>query len=252
MEKKPITILIILIMSFLTEGYTQEKMTAEEILKRRDKNMAFDSAYSEVEMIITIGNRVNKKELISYSEGTEKSFIEFLSPARDKGTKMLKIGKVLKIYFPSAERIMRLSGHMLRQSMMGSDFSYEDMTETAEELTKEYEVKLQGEESLEGALCYVLELESKDENKTYFFQKIWMDKEKLIGLKVELYAKSRKLLKVMRALNVQSFKKRYYPTKIVMEDKLRKNSKTEMLLKKIDFDIQIPPNTFSERNLLRR
>ncbi|UCC38219.1 MAG: outer membrane lipoprotein-sorting protein [Candidatus Aminicenantes bacterium] len=252
MKKILMTILIIITISFLTESYTQEKMTAEEILKRRDENMAFESAYTEVEMIITIGNRVNKKELISYSEGTEKSFIEFLSPARDKGTKMLKIGKVLKIYFPSAERVMRLSGHMLRQSMMGSDFSYEDLTETAEELREEYEVKLQGEENFEGTQCYVLELESKVENKTYFFQKIWMDKEKLIGLKVELYAKSGKLLKVMRALNVQSFKKRYYPTKIVMEDKLRKNSKTEMILKKIDFDIPISPNIFSERNLMRR
>lgn len=252
MKKIPITILIIITLGFLTKSYAQEKMTAEEILKRRDENMAFKSAYSEVEMIITIGNRINKKELISYSEGVEKSFIEFISPARDKGTKMLKIGKVLKIYFPSAERIMRLSGHMLRQSMMGSDFSYEDMTETAEELTKEYEVKLQGEETLEGAICYVLELKSKEENKTYFFQKIWMDKEKLIGLRVELYAKSGKLLKVMRAFNIQSFQKRYYPTKIVMEDKLRTNSKTEMVLKKIDFDIPIPPNTFSERNLMRR
>ena len=252
MNKPPITILIIIIISVLTNSYPQEKMTAEEILEQRDRNMAFKSAYSEVEMIITIGNRVNRKELISYSEGTEKSFIEFLSPARDRGTKMLKIGKVLKIYFPSAERIMRLSGHMLRQSMMGSDFSYEDMTETAEELRKEYEVKLQGEENLEGTLCYVLELKSKLENKTYFFQKIWMDKEKLIGLKVELNAKSGKLLKVMRAFNIQSFKERYYPTKIVMEDKLRNNSKTEMILKKIDFDIQIPPNTFSERNLMRR
>jgi len=37
-----------------------------------------------------------------------------------------------------------------------------------------------------------------------------------------------------------------------MEDKLRKNSKTEMVLKKIDFDIPIPPNTFSERNPMRR
>ncbi len=63
---------------------------------------------------------------------------------------MLKIEKVLKIYFPSAEKVMRVSGHMLRQSMMGSDFSYEDMTETAEELKKNYNVKLIGEESLSG------------------------------------------------------------------------------------------------------
>lgn len=236
----------------LTGKTAGDELTAEEILAKIDQNMVFKTAYSEIDMIITIGKRVIEKKLISYSEGIEKSFIEFLSPARDRGTKMLKIGKVLKIYFPSAERIMRLSGHMLRQSMMGSDFSYEDLTESAEELREEYEVKLQGEENFKGVQCYVLELKSKVENKTYFFRKTWVDKEKFIGLKVELYAKSGKLLKVMQALDIQSFKKRYYPTKIVMEDKLRENSKTEMILRKIDFDIPIPPNIFSERNLMRK
>jgi outer membrane lipoprotein-sorting protein len=214
--------------------------------------MVYETAYSELDMIITIGKRVIKKELISYSEGIEKSFVEFLSPARDRGTKMLKVGKVLKIYFPSAERVMRLSGHMLRQSMMGSDFSYEDMMETAEELTEEYQVELLREEVFNDIPCYVLELESRDESRTYFFRKIWVDKEKYIGHKVEFSAKSGKLLKVMTVGDIQSFENRHYPTRVTMEDKLRKNSKTEMVIKTIQFDASIPEGTFTERNLMRR
>ena len=229
-----------------------KEMTADAILARIDDNMVYKTAYSEVDMIITIGKRVIEKKLISYSEGIDKSFIEFLSPARDRGTKMLKIGKVLKIYFPSAERVMRYSGHMLKQSMMGSDFSYEDITETAEELEKEYQVKLLGEEVFKDIPCYVLELESKDENRTYFFRKIWVDKETYIGHKIEFSARSDKLLKVMTVGDIQSFRNRYYPTRVTMEDKLRKNSKTEMKIKKIQFDAPIPAGTFTERNLMRR
>jgi outer membrane lipoprotein-sorting protein len=229
-----------------------QELTAEAILARIDDNMVYETAYSEIDMTITIGKRVIKKELVSYAEGIEKSFVEFLSPARDRGTKMLKVGKVLKIYFPSAERVMRLSGHMLKQSMMGSDFSYEDMMETAEELKEEYEVKLLGEEVFNDIPCYVLELESRDESKTYFFRKIWVDKEKFIGHKAEFSAKSGKLLKVMTVGNIQSFQNRYYPTRVVMEDKLRKNSKTEMEIKNIQFDALIPEGTFTERNLMRR
>jgi outer membrane lipoprotein-sorting protein len=214
--------------------------------------MVYESAYSEIDMTITIGKRVIKKELVSYAEGIEKSFVEFLSPARDRGTKMLKVGKVLKIYFPSAERVMRLSGHMLKQSMMGSDFSYEDMMETAEELKEEYQVKLMGEELFNNFPCYVLELTSRDESRTYFFRKIWVDKEKFIGHKAEFSAKSGKLLKVMTVENIQSFQNRYYPTRVIMEDKLRKNSKTEMEIKNIQFDAPIPEGTFTERNLMRR
>jgi outer membrane lipoprotein-sorting protein len=229
-----------------------QELTAEAILARIDDNMVYKTAYSEIDMIITIGKRVIEKKLISYSEGIEKSFVEFLSPARDRGTKMLKVGKVLKIYFPSAERVMRLSGHMLKQSMMGSDFSYEDMMETAEELKEEYEVKLLGEEIFNDVPCYVLELESRDESKTYFFRKIWVDKEKFIGHKVEFSAKSGKLLKVMTAGDIQSFRNRHYPTRVTMEDKLRKDSKTEMVIKDIQFDAPIPEGTFTERNLMRR
>lgn len=229
-----------------------QELTAEAILARIDDNMVYETAYSEVNMTITIGKRVIEKKLISYSEGIEKSFVEFLSPARDRGTKMLKVGKVLKIYFPSAERVMRLSGHMLKQSMMGSDFSYEDMMETAEELKEEYKVKLLGEEVFNDVPCYVLELESRDESRTYFFRKIWVDKEKYIGHKVEFSAKSGKLLKVMTVGDIHSFKDRHYPTRVTMEDKLRKNSKTEMVIENIQFDAPIPEGTFTERNLMRK
>ena len=52
--------------------------------------------------------------------------------------------------------------------------------------------------------------------------------------------------------DIQALKNRYYPTKVTLEDKLRKNSKTEMVIKKIDFDIPIPEETFSERQLMKK
>ena len=233
---------------------SQEKtmLTAEEILSERDHNMAFESARAEMEMIIHLGQRQITKKLIIFSEGRIKSFIEFLLPARDRGTKMLKIEKILKIYFPSAEKIMRVSGHMLRQSMMGSDFSYEDMTETAEELNKNYQVRLLGEGSLSGIPCYILELESKSDNRTYYFQKVWIDKEKFVGMKVEFLAKSGKLLKILTVDEIRSFGNRSYPVKMTMKDMLRKDTKTELIISDIGFDLDIPDSTFTERNLLRK
>ncbi len=233
-------------------NFSQEKPSAIEILDRIDQNMVYETAYAESEMIITIKNRVITKKMVSYSEGNKKSFIEFLSPARDRGTKILKIEDIVKIYYPSAERILRLSGHMLRQSMMGSDFSFEDMTERATKLREEYTAGATTEETINGRSCYLLVLVSKIPKQTYFTRKIWVDKERFLGLKEELYAKSGKLLKVMTVDDIKIYKNRYYPFKITVEDKIRKNSKTEMIIKKIDFDISIPPGTFSERNLMKK
>jgi outer membrane lipoprotein-sorting protein len=245
-------IVALLIITITVPGICKEKLTAFDILDKIDKNMVFNTAHSEVDMIITIKNRVITKSMVSYAEGNERSFIRFLSPARDKGTKILKINDIVKVYYPSAERVMRLSGHMLRRSMMGSDFSFEDMTERSKKMKEEYSGEIKEDEILNGRTCYVLELTSKIKKQTYFTRKIWVDKERFIGLKEELYARSGKFLKELIVDEVKSLNERFYPTRITMVDKLRKNSKTQMVVKKIEFDIEIPDETFSERRLMKK
>lgn len=248
--KKILFILILLFMVIAPE-FTAEEKDPFDILNKIDSNMTFESAYAEMEMIITIKKRVIIKKFKSYSVGNTKSFIEFLSPVRDRGTKILKKDKIIKIYYPSAERILRLSGHMLRQSMMGSDMSYEDMTERSNKLREEYKGEMLQNEVLEGNECFVLMLTSKKKKQTYFKRKIWVDKKKYIGLKEELYSKSGKLVKVSKVIKIRFFKGRYYPMEMTMEDKLRKNSSTRIVINKIDFNINIPDETFSERMLLK-
>lgn len=246
-------IIVFVIMYIVSTGcFSQEKPSAFDILDRIDKNMVFKTAYSEVDMIITVRNRTITKSMTSYAEGNEKSYIEFSSPPRDKGTKILRLEEIVKIYYPSAERVMRLSGHMLRRSMMGSDFSYEDMTERAKKMREEYSGEIKEDETVNERPCYVLVLTSKIKKQTYFTRKIWVDRERFVGLKEELYARSGKLLKVLTAAGIKSFKSRFYPTRVIMEDRLRKNSRTEMVIKKIDFEISIPAGTFSERRLMKK
>lgn len=231
--------------------FCRDMPSAIDILDKIDRNMVFQTAYLEVDMIITIKKRTITKSMVSYSLGNEKSYMEFSSPPRDRGTKILKIADIVKVYYPSAERVMRISGHMLRQSMMGSDFSYEDMTERAKKLREEYSAGVKGEEEINGTPCYLLVMTSKLDKQTYFTRKAWVDKQRFLVLKEELYAKSGKLLKTLEVNDVKTFKNRFYPTKVTMEDKLRKDSQTQLVLKKVDFDIEIPKETFSERQLLK-
>lgn len=250
--RKILLIILILIFTLVNTLYSQEKISPFDILDKIDKNMIYSTAYAEIDMIITIKNRKITKTMISYSEGNEKSFIEFLSPVRDKGTKILKVNDIIKIYYPSAERVMRLSGHMLRQSMMGSDFSYEDMTERTKKFKEEYKGEMLEDEVVFDHVCYVMMLTSKKEKQTYYKRKIWVDKKRFIGLMEELYSKGGKLLKVMNVDKVEIINNRYYPTSITLEDKLRKNSSTTMVIKKIEFDIPIPAQTFTERQLMKK
>ncbi len=248
---KKIKIILVLIFILLVPKVAAEDIDPFDILSKIDSNMTFESAYAEMKMIITIKKRKITKKFKSYSVGNTKSFIEFLSPVRDRGTKMLKKGKIIKIYYPSAERILRLSGHMLRQSMMGSDMSYEDMTERSKELREEYSGEMFQNEVLDENECYVLMLTSKIKKQTYFKRKIWVDIKRFVGVKEELYSKSGKLVKVSKVIEIKLFKNRYYPVEMIMEDKLRKNSSTRIIVEKIEFNIAIPEDMFSERALLK-
>ena len=87
----------------------------------------------------------------------KKSYTEYLSPAREQGTKMLKLEDQLWIYSPSTDRTIQISGHMLRQSVMGSDLSYEDMMDDRK-LTDVYTSKVTGSEIIDERETFVLDL----------------------------------------------------------------------------------------------
>jgi len=223
-------------------------LTGEQIINRVDRNMTFASARMEAKMVIHVGKQVRTKKMISYSEGKNKSFAEFTYPARDKEVKYLKIDDNMWMYLPSVEKIIKIAGHMLRQSMMGSDFSYEDALESSN-LSEKYEVKLVRSEVLNRRPCHVLDLTAKVKKVTYYRRKIWIDKEYFVPLQEEMFAKSGKKLKVMTLGKIQKFGKRYYPTYMSLKNLLRKNSLTEMFTTKAQFGIKIPKGTFTQRNL---
>ena len=103
---------------------------------------------------------------------------------------------------------------MLRQSVMGSDLSYEDMMED-QKLTHYYDAVVTGTESFDGRPCWVLKLVAKTKNVAYFMRKIWVDQSREIPLKEELYAKSGKLLKKLELKDVTKVENRWFPKRMI-------------------------------------
>ena len=129
----------------LPERQATQYPDGEAILRRADENMGSDNKISTSTM--TIHGRRGSRSMRSKSwiQGRTKSFTEYLDPPREKGTKMLKLEDQLWTYTPSSDRTILISGHMLRQSIMGSDLSYEDMMEDPR-LESLYQATVVGEE----------------------------------------------------------------------------------------------------------
>jgi outer membrane lipoprotein-sorting protein len=227
----------------------QEKAPSPEIiLQKVDDNMIAKTSISESQMVIN-GKR-NSRTITSkgYARGEVTAFTEYLSPAREKGTKMLKLEDRLWIYSPSTDRTIQLSGHMLRQSVMGSDMSYEDAMEDRR-LNRMYNAKVTGEESIDDRKVWVMELNAKVDNVTYEKQKMWVDQERFVPLKQELYAKSGQLLKRVLLENVQKIDGHWYPMKMNFKDMLKDGKGTDFIVTRMEFDVEIPEYIFSKASL---
>lgn len=222
--------------------------TGEELIKRIDSNMSSKNRIFTSNMIIH-GRRTSRTiESKTWSVSDSKSFTEYLAPAREQGTKMLKDDDKLWIFSPSTDRIIQISGHMLKQSLMGSDLSYEDMMED-NYLTEKYNAVVTTNENYENRNCWIVELTAKTADVSYQIIKMWVDAERYIPLKEELYAKSGKLLKRMELSDVVNLQGRWFPRKIVFKDMLKRGEGTEFVITEIKFDQQIPDFIFTKASL---
>lgn len=246
-EKKDMKTIATFILSTLFL-ITSAQPDANEIIDRIDKNMSSENRVFESTMVIHGKRKSRSITSRSYSVGDKQSFTEYLSPAREEGTKMLKLEDQLWIYSPSTDRIIQISGHMLRQSVMGSDLSYEDMMEDRK-LTEVYNAVVAGEEEIEGRPAWVLELTARVEDVAYASRKVWVDRERFVPLKEELYAKSGQLLKRSTMSDIQKIEGRWFPTTVVYKDMLKQGDGTEFRITSITFDQEIPDYIFTKAAL---
>ncbi len=224
------------------------ELTGEEIMDTVDENQFIASARMESEMIIRDRGRENVKEMISYVESdgeVTNALAEFVNP-RDRGTKYLMQDDELWMYFPDAEDLVRISGHMLREGMMGSDFSYQDALES-ERLTELYTFEKEEMDSIDGREVYVVKAVAREgEEVAYYQRRFWVDAERFVILREEMYARDGRLLKEMITREVEEVQEgRWMPMEVVMEDKLKEGTETVYRIKILELDYDIPEGKIS-------
>ena len=243
--------ILISILSFAFLLGQSNDMSVQDIIRAMDENLNAKSRVLTSKMVVH-GRRTSRTiESKNWVIGIDLAFTEYLSPPREKGTKMLKLGDKLWTYSPQTDRVIQISGHMLRQSVMGSDMSYNDMMEDRP-LIELYEATLEGSEEIDGRNHWIMLLEAKVKGLSYPKRRAWIDKEYLLPTKEELYAKSGKLLKTSTMDGIKKVQGRWFPSRFIYKDELKRNSKgTEWIIDEIAFDIDIPESRFSKA-LLRK
>jgi outer membrane lipoprotein-sorting protein len=222
--------------------------TGKELMELIDKNLAAKTQVMSAKMVISGARGSRTIEFNSWAEEDIRAYTEYTNPAREKGTKMLKLEDKLWIFSPSTDRIIQITGQMLRQSVMGSDLSYEDMM-TNSDLASHYSANVTGSDTAQNRKCWVLQLNALGDNEAYQVRKLWVDQERYVPLREELYAKSGKLLKRIEMSDIGKIQGRWYPMKIVYKDMLKSGDGTQFIILNLKLDEPVPESTFSKGSL---
>jgi len=208
------------------------------------------SSISQMTLIVTRPRQKRKVAMKIWTRGKEKALIVIESPAREKGTATLKVEKNLWNYLPRIKRTIRIPPSMMLASWMGSDFTNDDLVRESS-YTQDYTYKLMGwSEDPNG---WLVSFDAKPD--VVGLWKRWelvVSADGRIPLTARYYDRKNRLSRTMRWSNVRKFDGRKLPAKMEMVPEDKKGYKTELVYKKIDFDVNVPESTFSLSRLERK
>jgi outer membrane lipoprotein-sorting protein len=195
---------------------------ARSILEKADQ-IRFPQEGFQVDIAIVTSKDGQPTEELKYrvlSKGNENTIVQVTEPASERGQIMLMKGRDLWIFLPSVSQPVRLS---LAQRLTGQ-VANGDLARA--NFVGDYSPKLLRTEVVDGEKTNVLELTAVDRGVTYQRVLLWVRHANHHPQRAEFYAASGRLLKTCLYQNFERMAGRLRPTRLVMEDALRKGEQS--------------------------
>ena len=195
---------------------------ARSILEKADQ-IRFPQEGFQVDIAIVTSKDGQPTEELKYrvlSKGNENTIVQVTEPASERGQIMLMKGRDLWIFLPSVSQPVRLS---LAQRLTGQ-VANGDLARA--NFVGDYSPRLLRTEVVDGEKTDVLELTAVDRSVTYQRVLLWVRHANQHPHKAEFYTASGRLLKSCRYQNFERMAGRLRPTRLVMEDALRKGEQS--------------------------
>lgn len=223
-----------------------EDPAAKAIVEKADQ-IRFPAESFEVEVDVTNltdGQVTDTRKYKILSKGNENTIVQVTEPASDRGQAMLMRGRDLWIFLPNISQPVRLS---LSQRLTGQ-VANGDLARA--NFAGDYRPRLLRTEKVDNADCLVLELMAVDRGVTYARVLYWVRQANSHPVKAEFYSVSERLLKTCRYENFKTLGGRVRPTRLVLQDALRKGD--ESILDYSDLKLRDLPDRMFTKEYLRR
>jgi hypothetical protein len=186
------------------------------------------------------------------SHGESKSVLRFMAPAEVKGVALLIVNHTDRasdqwMYTPAIGRERRIALQDRSQRFFGTDFSFEDLEERD---TDQFDYKLLGEETIDGAACWKIEGRPKKTRVSqYSHSNLWIRKDNHVVAQIENYQKT-KLVRKARYTDIQRVQNVWTAQTIEMTDLVR-NGKTVLKIEKLEYNVPMKDEDFTIQAMRR-
>jgi len=208
-------ILITLFVSSLSFSLTGQNTGKDVIRKYQNANEIKDLTSKIQYKNISKKGREQSRQLEQYITQTDATLdqyaflLSFTAPNDIAGTSTLTLQNGSKdddqwLYLPSLRTTKKISPSKKSDRFMGTEMTYEDLSNYLSEPIEDYNYKLIGEEDFDNLSCYKIEATPLEHTKTQYSKKtLWITKEHYIMTKTDFYSKGDVLLKTFTAGDIR-------------------------------------------------
>jgi outer membrane lipoprotein-sorting protein len=206
------------------------------------------TSYSEMTMTIHRPDWERSMTMRSWSEGDKLSLVRVIEPKKDAGNGTLLNDNNMWTYTPKINRIIKVPSSMMSQSWMGSDFSNKDIAKSTD-IIDQYDHELTGQKEIDGHMHYTITSIPHEEAAVVWGKEVLTVRDDFVLMEQQFWDQDDVLVKSMKTLVVEEMGGRAV-AKIMRMGKLETPDEwTEIEANAIEFDIDMPANTFTLSNL---
>jgi outer membrane lipoprotein-sorting protein len=186
------------------------------------------------------------------SHGMSKVVLRFTAPAEVKGVALLVLNQPDRasdqwMWTPAINRERRIALQDRSTRFFGTDFSFEDLEERD---TKQFDYRLLGEESVDGAACWKLQSTPKQSKiSQYSYSYVWIRKDNYSLARIENYSKEQ-LVRRAHYSDIRNEQGFWTAHQIEMHD-LKRNSHTILKIEKLQYNAPLKEDAFTLQALRR-
>lgn len=229
----------------------EERPDVTALVRRTEQLLEGRSSVGTMVMNIKTPSYARSLKMKIWSSGEDYALIRILEGGpREVGMMTLKRADQLWNYLPQAGRVMKLPSGMLGDSWLGSDFTNDDLVRSSS-MAEDFTSAIGGTVQHQGRRAWQVTLTPKPDAVVVWGKiEMLIDREHCLPLLQTFFDEEGQLARRMVFSDVRKIGWRHFPAKMTVVP-AESGRETSIVYEDVQFDVDIPEDTFSLHRLQR-